>query len=67
MQGAITLLTVKDVQNHLKIGKNKAYTMVHDFYENGGGFKVIKIGEKGYRIPESSFVNWINNLIDSTK
>ena len=48
-------LTVKDLQQILKIGANSAYTLIHS-----KAFPVIKIGQT-YRIPAEPFYAWLKN------
>lgn len=48
-------LTVKDLQQILKIGSNSAYTLIHS-----KAFPVIKIGQS-YRIPAEPFYAWLKN------
>ena len=48
-------LTVKEMQQILKIGANSAYTLIHS-----KAFPVIKIGQT-YRIPAESFYAWLKN------
>ncbi len=48
-------LTVKDLQQILKIGANSAYTLIHS-----KAFPVIKIGQT-YRIPAGPFYAWLGN------
>ena len=50
------VLTVDDIAKILKIGRNKAYNLVH-----AGTIKSIRIG-KIYRIPKSSIVEYIESL-----
>lgn len=50
------ILTVKEVQEILKIGTNTAYNLIHS-----KAFPVIKIGQC-YRIPAASFYTWLENL-----
>lgn len=49
------ILTVKEVQNILKIGTNAAYNLIHS-----KAFPVIKIGQS-YRIPAESFYAWLES------
>lgn len=49
----------EDIQNILKLGKNKVYSFLEDVYSNTHFFKVIKIG-KLYRVPVKSFDEWLN-------
>ena len=48
-------LTVKEVQEILKIGTNSAYNLIHS-----KAFPVIKIGQS-YRIPRTMFYAWMEN------
>lgn len=48
-------LTVKEVQEILKIGTNSAYNLIHS-----KAFPVIKIGQS-YRIPRAAFYAWMEN------
>lgn len=48
-------LTVKEMQEILKIGTNSAYNLIHS-----KAFPVIKIGQS-YRIPKESFYAWMAN------
>lgn len=48
-------LTVKELQQILKIGANSAYTLIHS-----KAFPVIKIGQT-YRIPAEPFYAWLRN------
>lgn len=48
-------LTVKEVQEILKIGTNSAYNLIHS-----KAFPVIKIGQS-YRIPRTPFYAWMEN------
>lgn len=50
------ILTVDDIAKILKIGRNKAYNLVH-----AGTIKSIRI-DKIYRIPKSSIVEYIESL-----
>ncbi|MCY8988084.1 helix-turn-helix domain-containing protein [Bacillus halotolerans] len=58
------VLEVKDIQEILKIGRNAAYKLVNRNYPEAKDFKVFKFGERGYRIPESSFLKWMNGIND---
>lgn len=49
------ILTVKEVQNILKIGTNAAYNLIHS-----KAFPVIKVGQC-YRIPAAPFYAWLEN------
>ena len=48
-------LTVKELQEILKIGTNAAYKLIHS-----KAFPVIKIGQT-YRIPAAPFYTWLEN------
>lgn len=48
-------LTVKEVQQILKIGTNSAYNLIHS-----KAFPVIRIGQS-YRIPKASFYAWMKH------
>ena len=48
-------LTVKELQEVLKIGTNAAYNLIHS-----KAFPVIKIGQT-YRIPATPFYAWLEN------
>ena len=47
------ILTVKEIQQILRIGTNAAYNLIHS-----KAFPVIKIGQT-YRIPTTAFYNWL--------
>lgn len=51
------MLTVADIQSHLKIGKDTAYELV-----KLSTFPSIKIGNK-YRIPLSEYKKWLAKSI----
>lgn len=53
------LLTVKDIQDRLKLGKNNTYKLV-----NKKGFPKITIGKK-ILIPEEQFEKYIMNHMRS--
>lgn len=46
-------LTVKEIQQILKIGTNSAYNLIHS-----KAFPVIKIGQS-YRVPREAFYAWM--------
>ena len=48
------LLTVMDVKNILRIGKNSAYELI-----NQKSFPILRISERKIRIPKDEFVKWI--------
>lgn len=47
------ILTVKEIQQILKIGTNAAYHLIHS-----KSFPVTKVGQS-YRIPAASFYAWL--------
>lgn len=53
------MLTVKDIQEHLHIGHNKAYALIRL-----KGFPKVKIG-RTYVIPKEEYLRFINNHIKS--
>lgn len=53
------VLTITDVMDILKIGRNNAYKLV-----NSGAFRVIKIGKK-IRIPKASLEKYLNGDYDN--
>lgn len=53
------MLTVKDIQEHLHIGHNKAYALIRL-----KGFPKVKLGGT-YVIPESKYEKWIEDHIKS--
>ena len=48
-------LTVKEMQQILRIGTNSAYNLIHS-----NAFPVIKIGQS-YRIPKAPFYAWMES------
>ena len=54
------LLTIKDVQEHLQIGRNRVYQLIKI-----DSFPKIKIGNT-YRIPMQKYLEWIQNSIGKT-
>lgn len=52
-QGAV--LTVKEIQNILRLSKNKTYELLAD---SNCPFRVIKIGHV-YRVPADTFWSWL--------
>ena len=46
-------LTVKEVQDILRVSQVTAYSLIHS-----GRFPVVKIG-RHYRIPQTSFMKWL--------
>ena len=53
------MLTVKELQNKLNMGKNKTYKLVHT-----KGFPTIRIG-KTILIPEDELQQWLSDNINS--
>lgn len=49
------MLKVSDIQNHLGVGKNRAYEII-----KLKSFPKIKIGHR-YYIPEDAYNKWIEN------
>jgi len=56
------ILTVKDVQEHLHIGKNKAYSLFKDDMT----FPSFRIG-RDHLILESKYVEWLNKQSNKSK
>ena len=54
------MLTPKDIQNHLKLGKNKTYELI-----NISSFPKIRIGNT-FRIPKKKYLEWLNKNIRKT-
>lgn len=54
------LLTIKDIQEHLQIGRNRVYQLIKI-----DSFPKIKIGNT-YRIPKQKYLEWIQNNIGKT-
>ncbi len=54
------LLTIKDIQEHLQIGRNRAYQLVKI-----DSFPKIMIGNT-YRIPKREYLEWVQNNIGKT-
>ena len=51
------ILTVKDVQNHLRISQVRAYELIKT-----KGFPKITIGHR-YYIPKDRYIQWINENV----
>ncbi len=49
------ILTVKEIQQILRIGTNTAYNLIHS-----KAFPVVRIGQS-YRIPAASFYAWLES------
>ena len=54
-KGQNDVLTVREMQDILKIGTNSAYNLIHS-----KSFPVIKIGQS-YRIPAAPFYAWLES------
>ena len=54
------LLTIKDVQEHLQLGRNRVYQLIKI-----DSFPKIKIGNT-YRIPKREYLEWVQNNIEKT-
>ena len=54
------LLTIKDIQEHLQIGRNRVYQLIQI-----DSFPKIKIGNTD-RIPKQKYLEWIQNNIGKT-
>ena len=54
------LLTIKDIQEHLQIWRNRVYQLIKI-----DSFPKIKIGNT-YRIPKQKYLEWIQNNIGKT-
>lgn len=52
------MLTIRDIQDNLGIGKNNAYRLIQS-----PNFPKIKIGRK-YLIPENEYNSWIQNNLN---
>lgn len=52
------MLTPEDIMNHLKLGKNRTYQLIHL-----SSFPKIKIGNT-YRIPKIKYIKWVENNIN---
>lgn len=50
--------TVNDIQELLGCGRNKAYSLIKNAYENQDSFHVIRVG-KNYLVPKESFHKWL--------
>ena len=54
------LLTIKDIQEHLQIGRNRVYQLIKI-----DSFPKVKIGST-YRIPKREYIEWVQNNIGKT-
>ncbi len=54
------LLTIKDIQGHLQIGRNRVYQLIKI-----DSFPKVKIGST-YRIPKREYIEWVQNNIGKT-
>lgn len=52
------MLTPEDIMNHLKLGKNRTYQLIHL-----SSFPKIKIGNT-YRIPKIKYIKWIESNVN---
>jgi len=50
---------VEEIQQILNISRTKVYDYIRNVYQKQSPFRVLKIG-KNYRIPKTSFDNWLN-------
>lgn len=51
-----TLLTVREMANVLRIGRNAAYELIYQ-----KSFPVLRLGPKKIRIPKYELVQWIKS------
>lgn len=51
-------LKVEDVKEILGVSRTTAYSLVRS-----GEFPILKIGKNSIRIPEESFLAWLNNQV----
>lgn len=58
----VKVLTVKDVQEHLHIGKNKANSL----FKDDNTFPSFKIGRQHF-ILESEYIKWLNKKSSRSK
>lgn len=56
--GLDEMLTPEDIMNHLKLGKNRTYQLIHL-----SSFPKIKIGNT-YRIPKIKYIKWIESNVN---
>jgi len=54
VEGLPILLTVKEMASVLKIGKNKAYSLIYN-----EKLPVLRLGPKNIRIPKYTLIRWI--------
>ena len=59
MEGLTPYLTVKDIAEHLQIGKNKAYELC-----SLDDFPSIKIGSS-YRVDQKKYLKWLKTHEDT--
>ena len=55
MQNGINILTVKDLARILKIGKNKAYALMHS-----NSFPSMRLG-RTYVVTEANLAKWLTD------
>lgn len=53
-----TLLTVKEMAEVLKIGRNAAYELIYE-----KSFPVLRLGPKKIRIPKYELIQWVKSNI----
>lgn len=51
-----TLLTVKEMAEVLRIGRNAAYEIIYE-----KSFPVLRLGPKKIRIPKYELIQWVKN------
>lgn len=61
MNNESTMFTVKELAEYLKVGKNKAYDLIH-----GGEIDYIKIGNQ-FRIPKVCVEEWLLDQVTKPK
>jgi excisionase family DNA binding protein len=54
-----TLLTVSEMAQVLRIGRNSAYELVYQ-----KNFPILKLGQKNIRIPKGELLQWIKANTD---
>lgn len=55
------VLTATDISELLGVCEKTAYGLIRQALATGTMFKVIKIGRL-YKIPQKSFLDWLDNL-----
>lgn len=56
LQELPTLLTVMEMANVLRIGRNTAYEIIYQ-----KNFPILKLGNKKIRIPKDELIKWIQS------